>query len=116
MGRGRDSVITHPLPPLSDYINHLATAHVVDAIASDRDLERFYRIEWEPIPNLMMDLVVPVLHRFMGIYPAGQVFTISIFVVILSGTGGNRALMGRWSALPLIAAPLLYSGVLWSAS
>ena len=24
----------------------------------------------------------------------------------------NRALMGRWSALPLIAAPLLYSGVL----
>ena len=106
-------VITHPLPPLSDYINHLATAHVVDAIAGDPDLERFYRIEWQPIPNLMMDLVVPVLHRFMGIYPAGQIFTISIFVVILSGTMAvNRALMGRWSAAPLIAAPLLYSGVL----
>src|ERR1700720_2457586 len=49
-------VITHPLPPLSDYINHLATAHVVDAIANDPDLERFYRIEWQAIPNLMMDL------------------------------------------------------------
>src|SRR5258708_18493200 len=46
-------VITHPLPPLSDYINHLATAHVVDAIGNDRDLDRFYRIEWQPIPNLM---------------------------------------------------------------
>jgi hypothetical protein len=106
-------VITHPLPPLSDYINHLATAHVVDAIANDPDLDRFYRIEWQPIPNLMMDLVVPVLHRFMGIYLAGQIFTIAIFVVILSGTLAlYRALNGRWSALPLIAAPLLYNGVL----
>jgi hypothetical protein len=106
-------VVTHPLPPLSDYINHLATAHVVEAIAGDPDLDRFYRIEWQPIPNLMMDLVVPVLHRFMGIYPAGQIFTVLTFAVILSGTLAlNRALNGRWSALPLIAAPLLYSGVL----
>jgi hypothetical protein len=106
-------VITHPLPPLSDYINHLATAHVVDAIASDPDLDRFYRIEWQPIPNLMMDLVVPVLHRFMDIYLAGQIFTIAIFAAILSGTLAlSRALNGRWSALPLVASPLLYNGVL----
>jgi hypothetical protein len=106
-------VATHPLPPLSDYINHLATAHIVDAVASDRDLDRFYRIEWQPIPNLMMELVVPVLHRFMNIYLAGQIFMIAIMVGILSGTLAlNRALMGRWSALPIIAAPLLYNGVL----
>jgi hypothetical protein len=106
-------VVTHPLPPLSDYINHLATAHVVDAIAGDPDLDRFYRIEWQPIPNLMMDLVVPVLHRFVNIYLAGEIFTIAIFVLILSGTLAlNRALLGRWSAVPLVAAPLLYNGVL----
>jgi hypothetical protein len=106
-------VVTHPLPPLSDYINHLATAHVVDAIAGDPDLDRFYRIEWQAIPNLMMDLVVPVLHRFMSIYLAGQIFTILTFLAILSGTLAlHRALNGRWSAVPLIAAPLLYSGVL----
>jgi hypothetical protein len=106
-------VITHPLPPLSDYINHLATAHVVDAIGDDPDLDRFYRIEWQAIPNLMMDLVVPVLHRFMDIYLAGRIFTVSIFVAILSGTLAlDRALNGRWSALPLIASPLLYNGVL----
>jgi MFS family permease len=106
-------VVTHPLPPLSDYVNHLATAHVVDAIAGDPDLDRFYRIDWQPIPNLMMDLVVPVLHRFMDIYLAGEIFTLAILAVILSGTLAlNRALMGRWSALPLIAAPLLYNGVL----
>src|SRR5258706_3598112 len=106
-------VITHPLPPLSDYINHLATAHVVDAIGGDPDLDRFYRIEWQAIPNLMMDLVVPALHRFMGIYLAGQIFTISIFVVTLSGALAlGRALHGRWSALPLVASPFLYNGVL----
>ena len=106
-------LVTHPLPPLSDYINHLATAHMIDAIGSDPDLDRFYRIEWQPIPNLMMDLVVPVLHRFMDIYLAGQIFTITIFAGILSGTLAlNRALNGRWSALPLIAAPFLYNGVL----
>jgi hypothetical protein len=106
-------IVTHPLPPLSDYVNHLATAHVADAIGSDRDLDRFYRIEWQAIPNLMMDLVVPVLHRFMDIYLAGRIFTISIFVLILSGTLAlARALNGRWSALPLIASPFLYNGVL----
>jgi hypothetical protein len=106
-------VITHPLPPLSDYINHLATAHVIDAIGNDPDLARFYRIEWQPIPNLMIDLVVPLLHWFMDIYLAGRIFTVAIFATILSGTLAlNRALHGRWSALPLIAGPLLYNGVL----
>jgi hypothetical protein len=106
-------VATYPLPPLSDYINHLATAHVIDAIARDSDLSRFYRIEWAAIPDLMMDLTVPVLHRFMSIYLAGQIFTVSIFAVILSGMLVlQRALNGRWSAVPLVASPFLYSGVL----
>jgi hypothetical protein len=106
-------VISHPLPPLSDYINHLATGHIIDAIGDDPDLHRFYRIEWRAIPDLMMDLVVPVLHRFMDIYLAGQIFTIAVFFAILSGTLAlSRALYGRWSALPLVASPLLYNGVL----
>jgi len=106
-------ILTHPLPPLSDYINHLATGHVIDAIGSDPDLQRFYRIEWGAIPNLMMDLVVPVLHRFLDIYVAGEIFTLSIFAVILSGALVlSRALNGRWSAVPLLASPFLYCGVL----
>ena len=106
-------VATQPLPPLSDYINHLATAHVVDAISGDPDLQRFYEIDWRLIPNLMIDLVVPALHRFLSIYVAGEIFTLAIFVLILTGTLAlNRALFGRWSAAPLVAAPLLYNGVL----
>jgi len=59
-----------------------------------------------------MDLIVPALDRVMNVYLAGQVYTIMTFVLILSGTLAlNRQLYGRWSVLPLIAAPLLYNNV-----
>ena len=70
-------IATHPLPPLSDYVNHLARTHVIDAIGTDSNLSRYYTVEWQIIPNLMIDLIVPVLHRFMSVYLAGQIFTIA---------------------------------------
>ncbi|MGZ3312215.1 MAG: hypothetical protein ACXU8R_27240, partial [Xanthobacteraceae bacterium] len=86
--------------------------HVIATIRSDPDLARFYQVEWQVIPNLMMDLIVPVLQRVMNVYLAGQTYTIMCFVVILSGTMAlNRQLYGRWSVLPLIAFPLLYNSV-----
>jgi hypothetical protein len=106
-------VWTHPLPPLSDYVNHLARMHAIATIDSDPDLARFYAVDWQIIPNLMMDLVVPVLHRVMNVYLAGQMFIIATFLLIVGGTLAlNRALFGGWSATPLAAFPLLYNGVL----
>ncbi len=106
-------MLTHKLPPLSDYVNHLARMYVIDAAGHDAYLDRFYEIHWQIIPNLMMDMVVPTLARAVNIYLAGQFFLLSIFVLILSGTLAlNRALTGRWSALPLVAAPLLYNNML----
>jgi len=106
-------VLTHQLPPLSDYVNHLARMHVIGTIDNDPYLAKFYEIQWQIIPNLIMDLIVPTLARVMNIYLAGQLFLISTLVVILSGTLAlNRALTGRWSVLPLVAAPLLYNNLL----
>jgi hypothetical protein len=105
-------VLTHPLPPIGDYANHLARMHVIAATPSDPDLNRFYGIQWQIIPNLMMDAVVPKLAQVMGIYRAGQVFVIATLVLIISGTLAlNRALFGKWSVLPLAALPLLYNYV-----
>src|ERR1700716_4380363 len=105
-------VLLYPWPPLGDYINHLARMHVIATLRSDPDLARFYQVEWQVIPNLMMDLIVPVLQRVMNVYLAGQTYTIMCFVVILSGTMAlNRQLYGRWSVLPLIAFALLYNNV-----
>jgi hypothetical protein len=105
-------VLLHPWPPISDYINHLARMHIIASINSDPDLARFYEVDWQVIPNLMMDLVVPQLERVMNVYAAGQAYTILSFVLILSATLAlHRQLFGRWSALPLIAFPLLYNNV-----
>jgi len=105
-------IILHPWPPISDYINHLARMHVIASVDSDPDLARFYEIDWQLIPNLMMDLIVPVLERVMNVYLAGQIYMIGSFALILSGTVAlHRQLYGRWSALPLIAFPLLYNNV-----
>src|SRR5437588_1464058 len=106
-------ILLYPWPPLSDYINHLARMHVIATIGSDPNLALFYQIEWQVIPNLMMDLIVPILQRVMNVYLAGQVYTIMTFVLILSGTLAlNRQLYRHWSVLPLIAFPLLYNKVL----
>jgi hypothetical protein len=105
-------VVLHPWPPMSDYINHLARMQVIATINTDPDLARFYEIDWQLIPNLMMDLIVPQLMRVMNIYVAGQIYTILSFVLILSGTVAlHRQLFGRWSVLPLIGFPLLYNNV-----
>jgi hypothetical protein len=103
---------THQLPPLSDYVNHLARMHVIAEIEKNPNLAKFYQIDWQIIPNLTMDLVVPWLTRFVNIYVAGKIFTVAMFAVIGSGVLVlNRVLSGRWSILPLVAFPLLYNYV-----
>jgi len=105
-------IITHPLPPLSDYVNHLARMHVIAALPDDKDLARFYSLDWSILPNLMMDIVVPVIDRFTSIYLAGEIYTLLCFALIIGGTLTlHRALFGSWSALPLLAFPLLYNNI-----
>src|SRR5665647_1294801 len=65
---------THPLPPLSDYVNHLSRMQVIATLAKNPKLAEFYEVNWQVIPNLTMDFIVPTLARFMNIYVAGQVY------------------------------------------
>ena len=103
---------THPLPPLSDYVNHLSRMQVIATLAKNPKLAEFYEVNWQVIPNLTMDFIVPTLARFMNIYVAGQVYIVAMFALIISGILVlNRALVGRWSAMPLFAIPLLYNFV-----
>lgn len=105
-------IITNSVPPLEDYINHLARMQVIAKAGQDPNLARFYELDWEIVPNVVMDLIVPIFARVMNIYAAGQAFMIFIFVQIMSGClVVNRALFGRWSVLPLVAAPFLYNYV-----
>ncbi|HTM75885.1 MAG TPA: hypothetical protein VL198_21860 [Pseudolabrys sp.] len=101
---------THPLPPLSDYVNHLARMHVIADLYRNQQLAMFYQLNWQVIPNLAMDAVVPPLARLVNVYLAGQIFLVATFALIMSGVVMlNRALIGRFSVLPLLAIPLLYN-------
>ena len=103
-------VLTHPLPPLEDYANHVSRMMVIADHGRNANLAKYYEIDWEMLPNLMMDLIVPVIAKFVNVYLASQIFTVMIFFLIMSGTFAlNRALFRRWSMLPLIAFPLLYN-------
>ncbi len=103
-------ILLNPLPPISDYINHLARMHIIAAGNGDPFLHRYYEVNWQVIPNLMMDMIVPLFERVMNVYLAGETYTLLSFALIISGTLAlHRALFGRWSALPLIAFPLLYN-------
>jgi hypothetical protein len=105
-------IVMYPWLPLSDYMNHLARMYIIAGLGTDADITRFYEVDWQLIPNLMMDLIVPPLQRLMNVYAAGQVYIALSFVLIMSGTLAlNRQLFGRWSVLPLIAFPLLYNKV-----
>ena len=103
---------THPLPPLSDYVNHLSRMHAIASLPKNPQLAEYYEVNWQIIPNLTMDLIVPRLAQGMSIYLAGQLFMVGMFALIISGTMAlNRVLMGRWSVVPLFAMPLLYNYV-----
>ena len=105
-------VWTHPLPPLSDYVNHLARMHVISDLSRNQQLAMFYQLNWQVIPNLAMDSIVPSLARLVNVYLAGQIFLVAMFALIISGVVMlNRALVGRFSVLPLLAIPLLYNYV-----
>ena len=103
-------ILTHPLPPLEDYANHVSRMQVMADAGRNEFLAKYYEIDWEPLPNLMMDLIVPSIAKVVNVYLASQIFQMMIFTLIMSGVFAlNRALFKRWSMLPLIAFPLLYN-------
>lgn len=105
-------VFSVAVPPMADYVNHLARMNVIALQGSDPFLDAFYRIDWQLIPNLAMDLIVPPLTRVMSVYSAGQMFT--ALTVLASVTGPmaiHKALYGRINAFPLTAFVVVYNGV-----
>jgi hypothetical protein len=105
-------VLLVTVPPLADYPNHLARMHVIATSGTDPDLVRYYEIHWQIIPNLIMDMVVPLFARVTDIYHAGQAFTVICVLVVATGVLAlNRALFGGWPVIGLAALPLLYNHI-----
>jgi hypothetical protein len=101
--------------PLIDYPNHLARMHILSEVPSSVRLQNYYAIVWQPIPNLAMDVIVPMLTRWLPLAWAGKAFVVAALCLMAGGAAVlHRALFGRWSAWPLLAFLFLYDhALLW---
>ncbi len=102
------------VPPLEDYPNHLARMFALASLPGNEFLSGFYETAWAPIPNLIMDLVVPPLIPWFGVYTAGRVFIgLALALMLLGPMLVHRTLYGRWSAWPLVGGLFVYNGFLF---
>lgn len=105
-------VLVARLPPDDDYPNHLARLHVIALDGRDALLDQFYAIEWRVIPNLGMELVLPLLAAATGVFLAGKLFFATTMLLLLTGPHAiHWALYRRLSLGPLVAVLFAYNGV-----
>lgn len=101
--------LVSPLP-LSDYPNHVARMHIIAHLADSTDLAKFYAIKWEFIPNLAMDILVPLMMPALSAEVASLVFAaLAMFLMASGAIVLHRQLYGRWSLLPFASFLLLYN-------
>lgn len=96
------------IPPLVDYPNHLARLYLLDNLAEDQVLSKYYIANWSLIPNLAMELLAPPLLSLFSIETAGRIlvgFSITLFV---SGSAVFAAFVyGEKSPFPVIVGGIL---------
>jgi hypothetical protein len=72
-------------PALLDYPNHLARVFILTHWNSDPQLQTFYRINWQPIPNLALDGLGVVLNRILPIFLTGQIILLTAAMLLATG-------------------------------
>lgn len=89
--------------------------HIIAGLAHSPDLARYYSVKWEFIPNLAMDILVPMWMPALSAEAASMLFAALGLFLMVSGTIVlHRKLYGRWSLVPFLAFLLLYNRVfLW---
>jgi hypothetical protein len=103
-------VFSFDLLPLGDMLNHLARTFIINAIASDPDLQRYYAIEWQLFSFQSTDFVLPLLTKAFGLTQGAHLFVAATFALLMAGTAAlHRAFFGRVGPWPAAAALFLYS-------
>lgn len=86
------------LPPLSDYINHLARAHVLAHLGDSPAYREAYTSAWGLYPNLAYDLFATPLASVLDVVLVGKLFlTLTVLVWCAGCHALGRAALGRAS-------------------
>lgn len=108
-------VLVSSYPPLFDYANHLARAHVLAELHDSAIFRAHFVRGGYLIPNVLADLVVLALIPLVGVMAAGKLLLLLSFTLTLTGSVAlNRQVAGRASPWPLLTALVLYNeGFFW---
>lgn len=99
-------------PPLLDYPSHLGRMRVLVADEGDV-LRRIWTPDWSLIPNLALDLCVPLLARAMPLETAMRLFAgLALLLPPLGVVALSRVVFRRRSWWPLVAFIIAYDGTM----
>jgi len=107
-------VLLVEIPAMIDYVNHLARMHLlVDADAGRSNPG--YEIDWRLYPNLAVDIIVPVLARFVSVETAARLFLLASQTLVVSGAialeiavRGRHQISGFAALIALYTLPFLW--------
>src|SRR4051794_25918234 len=74
-------VLITALPPLGDYPNHLARAHVLAHWQESELFQQVFDLDSLLLPNVLTDIWVAVLSRWIGTLAAGQALLLLIVIL-----------------------------------
>lgn len=93
----------YPLGIGADYLNHLARAYIETAIDRSAELQQYYTVSYNFVPNFTMEYLVPRLSPLFGIYQSGALVAgLAMVLPPLAGVAISRAIHGGdsgWLAL-----------------
>ncbi len=78
-------VIITPVPPLTDYPNHLARCYLLAFGDSDQALGQMFSRQWQIIPNVAIDLILPRLMHVFSPLTAGRIMLVFCLLIPTSG-------------------------------
>src|SRR5258707_4826275 len=107
-------VLSVEIPAMVDYVNHLAEMHLLVDAAAGRP-NPAYEIDWQLYPNLAMDLIVPMLARFVSVETAARLFLLASQTLVVSGAialeievRGRHRISGFAALIALYSLPFLW--------
>jgi len=102
------------VPPLVDYPSHIARMWILVHGAEIPELARNYTVHWRLLPDLAMDLIVPVLSTMMTVEQAGRVFIALMMATLIGGTAAlHRAIHGSVGIWPIWSVLFIYNAELF---
>jgi hypothetical protein len=102
------------VPPLVDFPSHLARMWILVHGSEIPALASNYVVHWRLVPDLAMDLIVPVLSMLIPVEQAGRIFVALTMLALIGGTAAlHHAIHGRVGIWPIWSVLFVYNAELF---